>query len=520
MINLYIQDEKFEIQNSFGYKKSSREVTINEVEIDFSGKTLEQLPTKYQQVELWDGLKGDGKRLFTGYVLDYTLPELVNNWSDRTLKISLVSPYEMTTLRTTTVIGTDLLSNTLLKVIDPLLNDGFTIGEISISDKNVTVGYSMETIETCLNDLSNKNNLWWYINENKEIFVFDLDYKFSMEPKQIYNGNNFQNGLYSITPSMDATDYCNVVNFKNVRIYTPSLLDSTHSYNPLLKETPTLLKKGDTIDFRFPFDITIANIQKSINDNDLQDDFYGEEGQGYNEVFVLKLANANGDIILHARIIYDGEKLSYTNIKFDGDENTDGTPILLKRDSMFNNLITGFIYNAENNLTISSINQLSTCSGLQWAKYKYINIEEVEKSKGKISESGQIEKTIDLNESWRTEKELQQMAESYININKSQSDEVQLKTDEGFDYDVGDIIRFNSPDFCLVSDYIVTDIEFEYEKENAKSWTISIRNKNYLANFIDTFRGSEFEKNKKEENYVINNYIGETISERRIINGS
>lgn len=514
MIYLYIQNEKFEIQNSFGYKKSSREVTINEVEIDFSGKTLEQLPTKYQQVELWDGLKGDGKRLFTGYVLDYKLPELVNNWSDRTLQISLVSPYEMTTLRTTTVIGTDSLSNTLIKVIEPLLNDGFKIGEISIGDKNVTVGYSMETIETCLNDLSNKNNLWWYINENKEIFVFDLDYKFSMEPKQIYNGNNFQNGLYSITPSMDATDYCNVVNFKNVRIYTPSLLDSTHSYNPLLKETPTLLKKGDTIDFRFPFDITIANIQKSINDNDL------EFNALVNQPFEMMFSNSNGDIILHARITYDGEKLTYNNIKFNGDENTDGTPILLKRDSMFTNLITGFTYNGEDNLTIGGITKLSTCSGLQWAKYKYINIEEVEKSKGKISDSGQVEKIVDLKEAWRTEKELQQMAQSYININKNQSDEVQLQTDEGFDYDVGDIIRFNSPDFCLVSDYIVTDIEFEYEKENSKSWTISIRNKNYLANFIDTFRGSEFKENEKEENYVINNYIGETISERRIINGS
>ena len=64
------------------------------------------------------------------------------------INITLLSPMKMATLRTTTAVGTyqlkDLIENTILL---PLLDDGFTVGDFEIKDRQITVNYLVETIE-------------------------------------------------------------------------------------------------------------------------------------------------------------------------------------------------------------------------------------------------------------------------------------------------------------------------------------------------------------------------------------
>lgn len=507
------------VLDQFSIENSSREVKFNDLDVDFTGYTINDLPVKYQEIQLVE-ISESVKRTsplvtniyFTGYLESYTIPEMHNTWEDKILSMTIISPYALASLRSSSLIGTYSLEETITRIVQPLIDDGFIIKEMIVSSVNVTSGYLLETVETCLNDLSNKYNFWWYIDENKNMYFYDLEYLTSKNIENKYNLNNMPAGSMSISPSMDATDYCNVINFKNVRMYVPSVLTDDLSINPLVDETTIKLSKNDKIEFNFPFDITVKNIQKSIENNALQD--YGDSS--LNEPFILQIQT--GSSTINASIKLVNNQLVFDNISKEANASTSGETVTelfsITTDSFFTTLVTGLTYLGEDTIT-GTIKQISSCSGLKWTKMKFINNIEVDKCKGVVSTSGRIEKIIDLDEAWKTEQELKDLAVSYLKLNISQTDELEIELDRKPDFGIGDIVYFDLDEFFTNNNYIVTDTKWNYVNDDDQTWTVSLRNKNYLANFIDVFRGEAYENDdEKDVNLIVVNYVNEEIFEK------
>lgn len=519
MIAVKYGNTYLKILDEFTIENSSREVKFNDLNVDFTGYTINDLPVKYQEVQLVEineSVKWTSplivKVYFTGYLESYKIPEMHNSWEDKVLTMTIISPYALTSLRSTSLIGTYSLEEALTRIVQPLIDDGFIIKAMIVSSTNVTSGYLLETVETCLNDLSNKYNFWWYIDENKNIYFYDLEYLSSKNIENRYSLGNMPTGSMSITPSMDATDYCNVINFKNVRMYVPSVITDDLNINPLVDETTIRLAKNDKIEFKFPFDITVKNIQKSIENNALQD----YENESLNEPFIFQIQTSNSTINASIKLV-DGELL-FDNISREANASTSGeTPAELFSiitDSFFSNLVIGLTYLGEDTIT-GTIKQLSSCSGLKWTKMKFINNIEIDKCKGIVSKSGRIEKIIDLDEAWRTEQELKNLAVSYLKLNLSQTDGLEIKLDCKPEFGIGDTVYFDLDEFFINNNYIVTDTTWNYVNAEDQTWTISLRNKNYLANFIDVFRGEVYENdNQKDINLIVVNYVGEELFEK------
>ena len=177
---------------------------------------------------------------------------------------------------------------------------------------------------------------------------------------------------------------------------------------------------------------------------------------------------------------------------------------------MHKDLIVGLKYNGSQNIEISSI---SSSTALIWAKYRVINNDEVYKNKGIISDTGIVEKQIDMNEQWKTMDEILDIANSYIKKNISRVQQVKLNIDQDNNLEVGDTIKINKPFFLIDDTYIITDKNIIYE-DNIKTWQYTLRNTNILENYVDLFRAKEQEENKdKEFNLITSNYDEEGFNE-------
>lgn len=515
MILVKYQDLRLKALDSLSISTSSREVTFNDITVDFTGYTIDDLPIQYQEVQIveYDEAKDiDEKVYFTGYILSHSFDEMNNTWEDRFLTLELASPYELTTVRSVSCVDTGNLADILETIIQPMIDDGFVISAMNVVDKEVTVGYLLETVETCLNDLSNKYNFWWYIDENKNMYFYDLDYLFSKQVTNNYNLSNLPYQAGSIQLSMDATDYCNVVNFKNVRVYTPSILTTSYSINPFVDSTSISLSTNDTIELAFPFDITAKNVEKAIKSNALNEGI----DESFNEPFILKITTTSGNTIEASIKLVDGQ-IVYNNITTETTNEDVSELFSITTDSFFSTLVTSLTYLGDDTIN-GTITQMSSCSGLKWTKMRFVNNEEIEKCKGVISTSGRVEKIVGLDEAWKTEEELKDIATSYLKLNQTQTDEVTFTVYSKPNFGIGDIVNFDLDEFFINSDFIITDMTWNYVNDNDQSWDVTLRNKNYLENFIDTFRGDEYENDDtKDTNLITVNYIAETIKEHHSI---
>ena len=160
MTKLIYGDVELYVLDNYNIEKSSQEVTFNSITCDFTGYTQKELPEKYQEVKLVE----NGDILFFGYVDDYTFKEMRETDVDAEIEISLLSPLKLATLRTVSVLGTYKIKKLISKVLQPLVDDGYEIEEVEIIDKTITVNYQLNTVEYCMNNLSNKFNFWWFID--------------------------------------------------------------------------------------------------------------------------------------------------------------------------------------------------------------------------------------------------------------------------------------------------------------------------------------------------------------------
>lgn len=494
MIVLRYNDREYKVINEYTIIQSSREVTFNDITIEFTEKTLDDLPMKYQEVELYDTEKEE--RIFIGYVNNYQLPNIKYNVEHKELKIELLSPMALATKRTITAIGTYKLQKLVKAIIQPLINDGFILEEFNIGNNQITVNYLLETVESSLNKLSNKYQFWWYIDENKNIYINNIDYINNLEPKKIVKNICDIRGVTTFVPSIDSTDYCNVVNLTNLKLYMRSEI----KYKPLF-DTNIVIKPGDEITFDYPVDIKKENIIKS------------EESQSVEPSLAKYLALYMEYDGRYFGVQVQNNELVFVNCQVgdvtDQIENKEWTLI---KDEFFSNIITGIKYNGTENVT--NITVLTSCSALVWTKYKMYNNKEIEKMKGVISQTGIVEKIVDMKEQWKTYPELIDIANSYINDNEKYVEKIQINSKKDLNLKVGNLVEFDLLNYYTQGRYIVTDIQKTSSGLLNNEWRINLRNSNYLENYIDLFRAKESEESEnKTYNEIINNYDETTIRE-------
>ena len=509
MIRLKYGNIELRVLNDYSITKSSQEVTFSSITCDFTGHTAENLPDKYQEITLVE----NGNILFFGYIDSYTFPATREVDLFTEIEFTLLSPMKLATIRTVILNGTYQLNDLILQVLQPLIDDGFTIVENEITNRTITVNYLLNTIEYCMNNLSNKFNFWWFIDELKQIHLKDISLMLSKTPDYIYDDNNRISYLQYIKPTVYSEGYANVVNFKNVRIYEYSNLTMngntiTNQYNPLLEgQLATQIKANDQLNFNYPCDIKKENIIKSAESIGRQNI------NQYSIYYGLRINGTYSDNstfeILIAYYPYTKTYIMSNNIGFDGDDSD--KEFLLIRDSFFSNLITGLKYN-NTNKNIKSIEVINSDSILVYNINRMYNDSAIYNKKGIVSETGIVEITIDMNESWKTIQELRDIGASYIEKNSLKLDgELQLKIDTYCNMQVGNTVKINK--MLFDSTYIITNIQVNYI-DNHKEWIITCKNGNMLNNYIDIFRGENPQENEEKAYKVsIVHYVEENINE-------
>lgn len=503
MIRLIYNNKAFRILNEFNINTTNNTVTFNDITIDFTDYDLEDMPLKYQEVKIKECEDGediltDGKVLFFGYVDTIEVGRMKLSQEKRELTITLLSPIKLSTVRTVTLIGTYNVRDIIPLILEPLINDGFEIAEMNVDNGQITVNHILQTIEFCMNNLSVKKNIFWFIDENKKIYINQLDYLFQQTPTKIQNDLR-KEGLINIEPNIEATDYANVINIKNARLLYKQYTTTTTGGDFDVLKLPKTIKTNDIIEFNYPISFSLDYLKKMQNEGLF-------ESAVLIPVLVLTIGQTNYSVYYNVNtqlLEYTG---SFTYSDDDGDEGT----IVLQRDNFFSNLITGFKWNGSN----AQIRTVDTNTALRYVKVKFINSQEVERLKGIISDSGQIERTIDANETWFTEKSLLEYAKAYLIENKNDINTIKLTYDKNYGFKIGGLLAIDLESFYSKGNFAITEIAYSYVNEIEQKWIITAKKSNLLSSYIDLFRGQEDEtSSERNESLLISQYITEGVNE-------
>lgn len=507
MIRLVYNNKSYKIIGNFSTKSSSTEVTFNNIKIDFTGHTIADIPYKFQEIEIIE----DGNILFTGFVDSIKLGEMKMKNEHRELILTLLSPLKLATKRTVSLIGTNTLSNAITRILQPLLNDGFTIKEMAITDGQITTNFLLETIENCMNTIGLKRNVFWFINEKKEIFIYSIDYLFGLPVKKVIDENIKEKGLLRLQPEIQNVDYANVINFKNVRLIYPQLTNSYHQTTgyPIITYNKQI-KNGDMIYFNNPIIVDEEQLRKVVEEGD----FPSQEA--YYDCFNI-IISLNGGGTKQYRIGLDeiqgsanyGRFITTGSITFSDDE-SEGEIILI-RDTFFSNLIIGFRWNYNSDARIT---YLRTLTGLRYTTMRYMYSAEIDKLKGITSRTGQIEKTVNYAEKWTTTTQLIDYARSLIIQNSNVVNQVEIEYDTNQNLRLGDIISINAPSFYTNGNFAVKEIQYLYNNELEQIWKITLKNADMLSTFIDLFRPTETQVQSDALNTtILSEFVEEQINE-------
>ena len=508
MIRLRYNNKSFKILDSCGFKESNNEVTFNDIKIDFTGYSLEDIPFKYQKVEIVK----DSIVVFTGYV-DTAKPTFVTKKKKGyiELNLTLLSPLKMATVRTISLIGTYNKEEAIKRILQPLIDDGFVIEEIHIDDGEITTNFVLETIENAMNKVCSKTNIFWHIDANRRIYVYSVDYMFGQPiAKTISENDNLrEQGLINIDPTIENVDYANIINFKNVRLIY-SYNSSNKSY-PIVTENK-VIKNGDSISFINPVIIDEDTLRNVIAEYQLNSDYTAEKYfsinitikvNNQNKTYNISIDMTNNSSNYNKYIISNGITFSDS----DGEEGE----IVLQKDSFFTNLITGFKWNGEDNATIVSI---ESETALRYTTMKFMYTQEIENLKGIISDSGQIERTIDYNEQWTTLNNLINYGRSLIVQNSNVINSVNLEYDINPNLKIGDIVDIRMPSFFAQGNFAVKEIAYNYENKLKQNCKITLKSADLISTYIDIFRPAEQQETEnKIETVILSEFIEEKVNE-------
>ena len=542
MYALVYNNKAFKIQDKYTISNSNNEVKFSDVTIDFTGKTIEDIPFKYQKMEIRRSENEadilNGEIIFVGYLDEIKLPDMKMKDEYRTLELTLLSPLKMATVRTVSIIGTFKTEEAIKRALQPLLDDGFIIKEMDDFEGQISLNFIMETVENCMNNICSKKNIFWFINEKREIFIRSIDLMLT-RPSVLTideNVNLRELGLDEFEPEIENVDYANIINIKNIRLKYNSRTKEVweedsdkpivkYSSYPVIKGSK-IIKKGDTINFDNPIIVDESTLKETLqwlltNENNfsgVSEPFYAFYfNVDYNHSIPSDFWDRDFDVYIDNRDSTSETYMKYIvgkDVSFSDDEGEEKI-IVLQRDQTFKNLITGFKYNGEDELQIFGIDSETA---LRKTNLRFIHQSEIEKLKGIISDSGQIEKTVDFNEKWTTWQELSEYAKNLIIQNMNLINEVALHFTKNIDLKIGDIIEVKMSNYYTEGFFAVTEVEKIYKNDDDIEMNVIIRNSNFVSTYIDMFRPEEKEEDESQINsVVIGTYINDNIQETHSI---
>lgn len=529
MYALVYNNKAFKIQDKYTISNSNNEVKFSDVTIDFTGKTIEDIPFKYQKMEIRRSENEadilNGEIIFVGYLDEIKLPDMKMKDEYRTLELTLLSPLKMATVRTVSIIGTLKTEEAIKRVLQPLLDDGFIIKEMDSFEGQISLNFIMETVENCMNKICSKKNIFWFINEKREIFIRSIDLMLSREPVLTIDENSklSELGLDEFEPEIENVDYANIINIKNIRLkYDASRIENglgAFIYDSEAIINSKVIKKGESVEFLNPIIVDEKTLKETFA-------FEIENERNYGmplEYFAFRIMEKTSFLDYTNLSIYlDSDEMSENygkyyigkDLSFSDDEGEEKT-IVLQRDQMFNNLITGFKYNGEDTIEIYGV---SSHTGLRKTNYKFAHSQEIEKLKDVISNSGQIEKTIDFNERWTTWYELAEYAKNLIVQNTNMINEIKLHFTKKINLKIGDIINIKMKNYYTEGFFAVTEIEETFKNDEDIEMDILIRNANFVGTYIDMFRPEEKEESETDiDTILIGEYSEEAIQETHVM---
>lgn len=514
MITRVVYNNKaFKIAGSYGFKFSNNEVTFNDITIDFTGCTIADIPYKYQEIKIIEAENEEdimqGTVKFTGFLDDIDLSDMKLEEEEKEITLTLLSPLKLATKRSVSLIGTYKLEIAIKRVLQPLIDDGFILKEMNIPDGQITVNFVLETVENCMNNIGFKRNVFWTINERKEIYVNSIDYLFGLQPVKEIKGATQEEELSKIQPKIENVDYANVINFKNVRVIyqSESDIDSENIEPYPIIQLNKKIKKGDIINFEYPIIIDEDYLKTYIDEKNSQNGTY------YNLDLKIRLNDGTAKFYSKYITVWNDQQGKYESngsISFSNDTGDEGE-IVLQRDSFFENLITGFKWNCDNTGTIERI---ISYTALRYTTMRFMYSAEINKLKGIISESGQIEKTIDYQEKWTTLPQLISYARSLITQNSNTINQVTLECDKKPNLKLGDIISIDKQGFYIQGKFAVKDINYTYNNELDEKWIVIAKSSDLISSYIDLFRPEEKEENQKSiDTVILSEFVEEQIKE-------
>lgn len=480
----YIQmKEILPVYDVLELNKSGNELTFSNIKADYGTRNKSQLPMALQEIRIWEGELIDEddlsqcKLLFTGYLDSASLTQKHTDEDECDIELTLLSPMNLATRRYVSINGTYQTDELFRLIFEPLINDGFNLKRINVNKTTISVNYYLETIETIMNDLSNKLNIYWSIDSKKNINIVDIIKLLGQEPKMTIT-TDFIEGLYLLKPIIQNNNYFNCINVKNARIYTSGK-------NEELLEVMKLVN-GETSHFVNPIDFGTNGLDRvCFNNNTDHCTILTIKDQNQQILYEIEYDTATKQVVLPAGVVYS-----------DGD--TENATLILERDSFFKNLITGLQWKG----STTNITEIKTDSMLKYQLFRITNANEIYKCSQFITDSGIIETTIDVNESWFTFMEMVNYCNNLMTSNSNNTASVELAFDKDYDFEIGDTIRIKRPNFFIDGDFVITEIKEQKSGYDSYDCQIVAQNNKLQSNYIDIFRKSISEENEVKYNSI------------------
>ncbi|MBR2857755.1 hypothetical protein IKE96_00860, partial [bacterium] len=297
--------------------------------------------------------------------------------------------------------------------------------------------------------------------------------------------------------------------------------DEVNNINYPILELPKIVQGGDIINFINPIVIDEENLRMVLNKN-------GEENIEYDQWFyalriMIRTGTSPNYSYYTAEIYIDLNRNSPTymdyivssNISYNDSGGTEKL-FVLQRDSFFPNLITGFKWNGDDNARITLI---ESNTFLRYTTMRFMYSPEINKLKNIISESGQIEKTVDYQSKWTTDNQIIEHARSLIIQNSNVVNQVSLKYEENPNLKIGDIVIIDEPDFYIKGKFAVKEQTYTYKNDLDETWDIILKSADLFSTYIDLFRPIEKQESlDKIDTVILSEFIEETIEETHEFN--
>ena len=487
--------------------KSSREVSFPEIEIDFTDHEIEDLPIKFQEIEIVDTTKEPEETKFFGYCENFQFPEMDGTEKKILVNIGLMSPLKLAGIKSKTIqVQYKPLNEVVVDVLSPLINEGFVIEQNTLPTIKVALREAFKPVEQIMNQLSNDYNFYWFIDEKKKIYIKNGGTLQTAEP--VVNSLTEINAFagYTYRPTMNAVEHANIINAKNQNIL---------QFNNELIPQNIELADQDEIQFRYPVSISKTTGSRIANESDRAT--FG---------FPLWMMVINRTVpagLAQYFIQYDEENdevLIDSAIGFDGVDNADVTKtILLKTDPVDRTKIVGLKNVWGGTIELQSVGSYSTIVPTITI---YQDAIDIEKSKEKVSPSGKIEKTVDFNGRYITKTDSLDFAKNRVLRTSSPAlvDEIEITIKGVPNEEYDNFIDQAIPLKTIVTNeqyakgrFIITDTSLVQEP-NWNIFQIKAKNTNIIDNYLDLFRS---DKGEAEEDELTNQIYSFLVRDDEIV---